>query len=319
MSFRANSRRNIEASVKLFIDLFGDLPVADIHHQHAAEYVGFLERIPATHGKSAKERRALRQVIEDADREKRVNRDRLGGQMRQDGRSPGEIEEAVAAARIERLRTNTCVRHMREFARIVDFAVLDGLRQDNPMRERMWTAREINRRTSRETEAQRVGWGDDIHALLASPIYRQPLPEPGEPLFWAPLLGMFAGLRMEEAQQGFPDFLVHRLGPMSKGVKAHNGQHFVLPPEIADGSLLAPALRPHLLAEMRVGQPRRADRPDCRASALHHPTDRRPRGRPREAGPSHRHGPRQRRRDGRADAPRTRVRALHHRPADRGR
>src|SRR5690625_4502410 len=47
----------------------------------------------------------------------------------------------------------------------------------------------------------RMGWGDDINKLLASPIYRDPLDDPGEPLFWAPLLALFAGLRMEEALQ----------------------------------------------------------------------------------------------------------------------
>ncbi len=50
-------------------------------------------------------------------------------------------------------------------------------------------------------DRQADGLGDDIHKLLASPIYREPLDEPGEPLFWAPLLALFAGLRMEEALQ----------------------------------------------------------------------------------------------------------------------
>jgi len=213
-SFRANSRRNIEATIALFIDLFGDMPVADIHDLHCSEFVATLCRIPATHGKSNKDRRPLREVVADADREQARAIETLTARMRQERRSPGEIEDAVAQARIERLRTNTAVRHMRDFSRVLDFAIFDGLRGDNPMKEHIWTAREIKNRTSRETGAQRTGWGDDIAQLLASPIYRDPLDEPGDALFWAPLLGLFAGLRMEEALQlGVDDFKTERGEP----------------------------------------------------------------------------------------------------------
>jgi hypothetical protein len=67
-------------------------------------------------------------------------------------------------------------------------------------------------RTAREKTAKRIGWGDDVHELLASPIFREPLTEPGEPLFWAPLLALFAGLRMEEALQLRTDDFSSELG-----------------------------------------------------------------------------------------------------------
>jgi hypothetical protein len=135
VSFRANSRRNIEATVGLFIDLVGDLAVTDLQDHHCADFVRLLERIPAKHGKSAKDRRPVRTVIEQSDLEEAQKIEKIRACKRREGRSPGEIEDAIAEARIERLRTNTCLRHMRDFSRILDFAVFDGLRRDNPMKE----------------------------------------------------------------------------------------------------------------------------------------------------------------------------------------
>jgi integrase len=200
-SFRANSRRNNEATIALFVELCGDLPTADIQEHHCKEFVSFLSQIPASHGKSAKERRGIRQVVLEADREEERKIEDLRVRMRRAGNSPGEIEDAVAAERKPRLRTETCVRHMRFISQLMEFAIFDGVRSDNPMKDLVWTSKEIKSRTAREKTAKRAGWGDDVDKLLASPIYHEPLDEPGEPLFWAPLLALFAGLRMEEALQ----------------------------------------------------------------------------------------------------------------------
>lgn len=200
-AFAHNSLRNTEASIRLFLEVAGNIPVADIQDHHCSQFIAMLERIPANHGKSAKDRRTTPEIVEAVEREERVQIDRVTAQMRSDGRSPGEIEEAQVAARIPRLSANTCVRHMRAISRLFDFAVIDGLRRENPMAKWMWTTREIASRRHKQPTAQRRGWGDAVHALLGSPIYREPLEEPGEPLFWAPLLGLFAGLRMEEALQ----------------------------------------------------------------------------------------------------------------------
>lgn len=200
-SFRASSRRNIEATVGLFIDVVGDLPVPDIQSHHCSEFVQLLSRIPSAHGKSSKNRMGVRESVADADIREAADVEAAGLRMRRAGRPPGEIEDARQAARIDRLRAGTCKRHMSDLSRLFDFAVFDGLRSDNPMKEHLWTPRETARRQHGETTVKREGWGDQIDALLASEIYRQPLKEPGDPLFWAPLLGIFAGLRMEEALQ----------------------------------------------------------------------------------------------------------------------
>ncbi len=146
-------------------------------------------------------------MIEDTDREQRNAIERRQAEMQRDGLSPGEIDERLDALRTRRLRTNTCKRHMDIMDQIMGFAQFEGLRPDNPVKQVKWTHKEISRRLANEEDADRLPWGDRLPGLLGSPIYQTPLPEPGDPLFWAPLLGLFAGFRMEEALQlGTEDF-----------------------------------------------------------------------------------------------------------------
>ena len=172
-----------------------------------ADFFSLLDRIPATHGKSSKDRRPVRKVIEESDREQRNAIERRKAEMQRDGLSPGEIEESLDALRIPRLRTNTCKRHMDTMDQILGFAQFEGVRPDNPVKQVKWTHKEISRRLANEEDADRLPWGDRLPGLLNSPIYQTPLKEPGDPLFWAPLLGLFAGFRMEEVLQlGTDDF-----------------------------------------------------------------------------------------------------------------
>ncbi|MCE6962259.1 hypothetical protein LAZ40_24815 [Cereibacter sphaeroides] len=134
-SYARNSRRNVEATVRLFINLFGDLSVGDIEERHAKEFITLLQRIPANHSKSAKDRRDIRQVIADTDAAETREIDAIRHQLRREGRTPGEIEDAETEAKVERLRTDTCLRHMRDFSKIMDFARLDGMINDNPFKD----------------------------------------------------------------------------------------------------------------------------------------------------------------------------------------
>ncbi len=200
-AFNANSRGNIESSIRLFLEICGDPEVARISETAGREFISYLERIPRSHGKSSKDKRRLRQLVEDTDSEERATQVRLESQLKKDGLSPGEIEEHLDTVRIKRLKTNTCLRHMRELARMLDFAILEGIRPDNPIRAYLWNAREVKARIAREADSDRMPWEDLLKDLLATPIFREPLEDPGDPLFWAPLLALFAGLRLEEALQ----------------------------------------------------------------------------------------------------------------------
>lgn len=200
-SFASNSRRNIEATVRLFIDLFGDVAVGDIKERHAKEFITLIQRIPKNHGKSAKDRRSIREVIADADNEEARQIEAIRARFRKEGRTPGEIEDAEHEARITRLRTDTCLRHMRDFSKMLDFACLDGLIAENEFKQYVWTGREVSRRKNNEISPQRTWWGDKINVLLASKIFRGPFKPKDEELFWAPLIAIFTGMRMEEILQ----------------------------------------------------------------------------------------------------------------------
>lgn len=199
--FTKTSRGNFESTIRLFIEAHGDIFVENIDEAVMTEFFTLLDRIPAQHGKSSKDRRPVRQVVKETDRDERNQITRREAQMQRDGASPGQIEEALDALRVRRLRTNTCKRHMDAMDHILGFAQFEGLREDNPAKSVKWTHKEIARRLAHEEDADRLPWGDRLPGLLASPIYRNPLQEAGDPLFWAPLLGLFAGFRMEEALQ----------------------------------------------------------------------------------------------------------------------
>lgn len=205
--FTKTSRANFEGTIRLFLEAHGDILVENIDEALLVEFFSLLDRIPATHGKSSKDRRPIRQVIKEADRDERNAIKRREAEIQRDGLSPGEAEEILDSLHVRRLRTNTCKRHMDTIDQIMAFAQFEGLRQDNPAKQVKWTRKEISRRLANEEDSDRLPWGDRLPGLLGSPIYSSPLDEPGNPLFWAPLLGLFAGLRLEEALQlGTDDF-----------------------------------------------------------------------------------------------------------------
>ena len=199
--FTRTSRGNFEGTVRLFLEAHGDIFVENIDENLLQNFFSLLDRIPSNHGKSSKDRRPIRQVIEETDREERNTIARRKAEMERDRLSTAEIEEILDTLHVDRLRTNTCKRHMDAMDQIMAFAQFEGLRTDNPVKQVKWTSKEIKRRLAHEEDRDRLPWGDRLPELLSSPIFRTPLEEPGDPGFWAPLLGLFAGFRMEEALQ----------------------------------------------------------------------------------------------------------------------
>ena len=60
--FTKTSRANYEGTVRIFLEAHGDIFVENIDEGVLADFFSLLDRIPAPHGKSSKDRRPVRQV-----------------------------------------------------------------------------------------------------------------------------------------------------------------------------------------------------------------------------------------------------------------
>ena len=200
-NFERTSLRNWQSSVRLFVEIVGDLPLCDLGKEEVVQFNDWLQRLPKNFGKSSKDKRTARQFIEDADEHDTIGINDLIEKLRREGKPPGEIEEAAAAARIVRLSATTMKRHQQALHAILAYAHESGAIDSNPFKGRTLTTSEIKRRKQNERRVERIGWGEDIYALLGSEIFQNPLPEQDEPLFWCPLIAMYAGLRLEEILQ----------------------------------------------------------------------------------------------------------------------
>lgn len=198
--FRGSSWGNYQAAARLWVDAIGNKPVKDYTPQDVRAFLALLPHIPTNFGKSSN-RKPVRTAIREADAKQEHEQDAIRARMSRNGNLPGEIEDAVEAARIARLRTNTIQRYQSQLSQIFAWAVVSGLRPENPFASARLSAREISIRREAEPDPDRRPWGENLSALLGSRIYRDRLDDPGDPLFWIPLLALFAGLRLEEALQ----------------------------------------------------------------------------------------------------------------------
>lgn len=200
-AFKRSSLGNFQSSIRLFSDIIGDLPLCDINKDDILDFNAIVQRLPKNHGKSANDKRSAREVVEDTDSEDVETQSEKTRVLAERGMPPGEIEDQLAAARIRRISATTVKRHQMAIKAILDYALSRHLIASNPFKGRVFTDAEVKRRKRTERRVERTGWGDDIYNLLRSKVFREPLASPDEPLFWAPLIAMFSGLRLEEILQ----------------------------------------------------------------------------------------------------------------------
>jgi hypothetical protein len=221
-SFRRNSRKNIESTIDILVDIFGDIRPDCISDDQIEDFIELLQKIPRNHGKSSRERRRLRDIVEDTERKEKLDIIVATSAMKDLGASEGNIEAAGDEARIARLSTATCVRHMRDASRILDYWVRMGRIERNPLKDYLWTEEEIELRKLSEADRERRPWGGKLANLLATPVFSAGPEDPGDPLFWAPLVAEFASLRMEEALQLGPDDIEEEEGVVVLRVQITN-------------------------------------------------------------------------------------------------
>lgn len=200
-NFERTSLRNWQSSVRVFSEIVGDLPLSEISKEEVIEFNTMIQRLPANFGKSSRDNRSAREVIEYTDDREPLEIAAHIENLRAKGYPAAEIEDSVAAARTKRISATTIKRHQTALQSIFDHALAQEMITTNPFKGRLLTEAEVKRWKMSAARVERLGWGDSIYALLESEVFSNPLADIGEPLFWAPLIAMYAGLRLEEICQ----------------------------------------------------------------------------------------------------------------------
>ena len=199
--FERTSLRNWQSSVRVFVEIVGDVPLANYSKEEILEFNNLVQRLPANFGKSSKDKRSAREFIEQTDQEEERQLPKKYEELIDEGLPEAEIEDKIAEWRVKRISANTMKRHQTALSSMFRHALELGAIQANPFKGRTLTTAQIKKRRKSERRVERVGWGDNIYALLGSEKFQKPLEDFGDPLFWAPIIATYTGMRMEEILQ----------------------------------------------------------------------------------------------------------------------
>ncbi|WP_147232887.1 hypothetical protein [Phaeobacter gallaeciensis] len=121
-SYKKNSACNVTSTIRLLEAFFPDTAMQDLTEDNFIEFFELVPRLPAIHGKSSKEVRDIRKLIEQVDNEEARGISQLKLDMAMREESKGNIDVAVHRAKTPRLRVGTIYRHMQD-GKIFDFDV----------------------------------------------------------------------------------------------------------------------------------------------------------------------------------------------------
>ena len=174
-SFKTNSLRNWQSSVRVFVEIVGDLPLGDYTKDEVLAFNDLVQRLPNNFGKSAKDKRSAKEVIEQTEIEEEISIPRLIEELAKQGLPETEIDDKIAKAQIKRIAANTMKRHQNSLSSMFLHATELGAIKANPFKGRTLTTKQIKARQESERKIERVGWGDHIYALFGSEKFREPL------------------------------------------------------------------------------------------------------------------------------------------------
>lgn len=183
-----------------------------------------IERLPTYHGKGGElvNTHGYLDLVERADDLAKAGAEAAKESLLEKGTpTAAELEQAEIDNLVPRIRADTFIRHGRMANRVGKMLFAMQLIDENPFSICAWTNREEKRLKALQDGPARTVWDDRINALFRSPVFQGQTAEPGDPLFWAPLIARFMGLRMEECLQLRPgDFGSQDDVPY---VRIHNG------------------------------------------------------------------------------------------------
>lgn len=178
-NIKRNTLNQDQATMRLFLEIAGDLPVGDYTRKHINDFLATLRLLPNTYGKSSK------------DKERTVR----------------ELIDAANAKGSDRLTDRTVERHYNVVRRFLQFAY----DQSEITKEQLSIAEGFTFKVA-SARTQRDQWEDDeLIKLFSSPVWtgmqskgRRRVPGSvieRDAYFWLPLLGIYHGNRLEECAQ----------------------------------------------------------------------------------------------------------------------
>jgi integrase len=186
--------------------VLGDEPVDEIHVNTLNDALTQFWSTPANHNKSEKDRAnfSLIELIEKADADQ-AQSDKEIAEAEGRGAGSQEIDKMRLKGHVKRISVTTYLKHGRVLRAIGEMLMDMQLIDQNPFEICSWSKNEELQLRATEGSCKRQSWDDRINTLFKSPIFQEPLADIGEPLFWAPLIARFEGMRMEEILQLGPD------------------------------------------------------------------------------------------------------------------
>ena len=207
--FRKDSYSKVRVAQAFWPEFVGAGPFEEIEINPIRDALEFLPRLPNKHGKGTETfiaKHGYRELVERLDGQVEIDHHKRLEQARREGRtSEADREAAWLDAQVERLSVETIVKHRRTIAAVGRMLVDRQLADRNPFEVCAVTNAERKSLASMEPGRKRTVWDDRFHIFLASTAFQGGTREPGDPLFWLPLIARLMGLREEEACQLGPD------------------------------------------------------------------------------------------------------------------
>ena len=192
------SAPQVVAALKVFRETEGDISCDETTEARLHGFIEVYRRLPKTHHKGDG---TTREIIARADAAEAAAVEQVEA-MADAGACQGDIDTALAQARVPRVKAATVYRVQQDLQRIVrDEGLPSGAFARNVMEKVIWSKGKLKAMQKDEAMTPRLAWGDKARDLFASPVFTETLEDQGEPLFWLPLIAYAAGTRMEEAAQ----------------------------------------------------------------------------------------------------------------------
>lgn len=199
----AQENRSLIRFGKLFwSELLGDGPIDEIPTEGVNDALQLLWRVPVKHNKGPRfsTENGYLDLIERCDTEDQLLELEIE-KAKKNGALSAELDRMRASNKNKRFRGETYLKHARRLGTIGRMLWDMQLIDFNPFAVCTWSSKDEKEMKKREETKARIAWDDRIHDLFKTWPFRGELDDLGEPLFWAPLIGRFQGLRMEECLQ----------------------------------------------------------------------------------------------------------------------